>query len=386
MKKHVIIILLLSLLPIVPALLVINSRHAGCTIAVTHGAASADGRVCLLKNRDSTPLMAKLEQVVVIKSESESQRTVLAVGLRGDGGYPEGVNDAGLAAAGSYVFPGEVGLRGAPPRVILRRILEKCSTVDEAIALIKSSRRRFGQNLMLADRTGRAALVEYTPSKVKVIHIRNKTAARANHHIALSSPQKRKPGKSSGLRYKRMKTLIEAKAGALDVETLIAISRDRHRGNSKNSIDNTATEFSTVIVPDPEFPASLSMVWAAIGRPATTPFLPIYMGEDVPDEFEDGAAWRIFRKLQNDRETLGRLLEIEKQALAESKTVEQKARELLRQGKRREAEMLLGTLTEKYARAYASALKPRYKRKPTALEGAKNTIVTGFVYIVTKIF
>ncbi|MFC1474862.1 C45 family autoproteolytic acyltransferase/hydrolase [bacterium] len=356
-----------------------------CTIAISHGAASADGRIYILKNRDSIPLVSGLELPFVEKAEHDGHGAILSVTLLGDYGCPGGMNEAGLAAVCSYVFPGRIGITGVPPRGMIKKVLKECSSVEEAVALIENTKRRFGSNFLLADATGRAAIVEFKPSAVETIEIRDTAAGRANHFISLK-PDLNITTNASLIRYRRIAELLDENDGGICLETMFRFARDRERGNTLDSIDNPATEFSTVIAPDAEFPRSLSVIWAAVGRPAATPFLPVYIGGKAPAEYTDGSAWKRSRKTAASKRAPGPLEALEKAVLKESAEVERRARKLLRDGKKNEGDALLTSFTEKCKNGYLDAIGERTSRAPGHAEIVRDSLAAGLSRIVTGIF
>ena len=50
-----------------------------------------------------------------------------------------------------------------PYALLYRTVLERCKTVEEAIALLETTPRQTANNLMLMDATGNRAVVEITP-------------------------------------------------------------------------------------------------------------------------------------------------------------------------------------------------------------------------------
>jgi hypothetical protein len=87
-------------------------------------------------------------------------------------GCLSGMNDAGLAVAILEVFQIKAGHKridraGMPYALCYRRILETCSTIEEAQALLESMPRTTITNLAVADRHG-VAVFEITPRNVHV--------------------------------------------------------------------------------------------------------------------------------------------------------------------------------------------------------------------------
>ncbi|MGD0383455.1 MAG: C45 family peptidase [Thermoguttaceae bacterium] len=95
-----------------------------------------------------------------------------AIGFPGFFGCVSGINDAGLALAVHEVYLSKdkapmFNPKGVPYTMCVRRILEECSTVEEAEKLLRSTERTTLLSLAACDRRG-AAVFELTPNTVAV--------------------------------------------------------------------------------------------------------------------------------------------------------------------------------------------------------------------------
>jgi predicted choloylglycine hydrolase len=97
-------------------------------------------------------------------------------------GVLSGMNEHGLTLANMEVDRG-LRLPSAMPYTLLyRTILERCRTVDEAIALLRATPRQTANNLMLMDASGDRAVVEITPDDVTVRRASNSQALISTNH------------------------------------------------------------------------------------------------------------------------------------------------------------------------------------------------------------
>jgi hypothetical protein len=108
-----------------------------------------------------------------------------AVGLPGMIGCLSGMNDAGLALAVHEVYLAADGsmwlnLKGMPYTMCFRRILEECTTVEEAEKLLRSVPRSTMLNLAVCDRRG-GAVLEMTPKSVVLRRGRDGICVCTNH-------------------------------------------------------------------------------------------------------------------------------------------------------------------------------------------------------------
>ncbi|ELV06492.1 C45 family autoproteolytic acyltransferase/hydolase [Brachyspira hampsonii] len=95
----------------------------------------------------------------------------------------DGINEKGLAAALTFVYPTKIDY-GFNAGMIIRYILEKCSTVDEALEFLKNIPISSAQNIILADRKGSIALIECNCKKVEII--KNDYVFISNHFVSKS--------------------------------------------------------------------------------------------------------------------------------------------------------------------------------------------------------
>jgi isopenicillin-N N-acyltransferase-like protein len=107
------------------------------------------------------------------------------VGFPGLIGCLSGLNDRGLAVAVLEVPQARLGEKrfdaaGTPYALCYRRLLEECSTIQEAYDLLTRMKRTGLSNLAIADREGVAAF-EITPERVVVRRGQHGTCACTNH-------------------------------------------------------------------------------------------------------------------------------------------------------------------------------------------------------------
>ncbi|MEO0374965.1 MAG: C45 family peptidase, partial [Cyanobacteria bacterium P01_A01_bin.17] len=82
-------------------------------------------------------------------------------------GRCDGVNERGLVIAMSFVNGTQIQ-PGVTFHLIIRKVLEICRTVAEAIALIQSAKAASANNFLIADAAGNMAVVESAPQGAEV--------------------------------------------------------------------------------------------------------------------------------------------------------------------------------------------------------------------------
>jgi predicted choloylglycine hydrolase len=80
----------------------------------------------------------------------------------------DGVNEHGLAAGLCFVYP-KVNKPGFNAGMLIRYILEKCKTTDDAILALKNLPIASSQTITIADKNGDIAVIECNPEKFVVI-------------------------------------------------------------------------------------------------------------------------------------------------------------------------------------------------------------------------
>lgn len=80
----------------------------------------------------------------------------------------DGMNEHGLAAALTFLYP-HINKAGLNAGMLIRYILEKCKTTDEALCALKELPVASSQTVTLADRNGKIAVVECNPVKLEII-------------------------------------------------------------------------------------------------------------------------------------------------------------------------------------------------------------------------
>lgn len=145
----------------------------GCSSLIVSAERSATGGPLFGRNLDFYTFGYLDKYSLVTVYRPEGKHALVSVGFPGLFGCLSGMNDAGLAVAvhevyfsadRSPIFDAE----GVPYLFAFRRVLEECSTVDEAAEMLRRMRRTTKLNLAVCDPRD-AAVLEMTP---KTLHVR----------------------------------------------------------------------------------------------------------------------------------------------------------------------------------------------------------------------
>ena len=148
------------------------SHFPACSTLAIEPARSSSGSPLFGRNLDF-PSFGFLDQYSVIYVERpEGKHAFASVTFPGVVGVFSGMNDAGLCVAQLEVnFAADnsrrINLTGTPVAMCFRRILEECTTIDEAEKLLKEQNRMMMCNLAICDRTSAAVLETSTNTVVR---------------------------------------------------------------------------------------------------------------------------------------------------------------------------------------------------------------------------
>ncbi len=141
-----------------------------CSALMIEPERSATGGPLLGRNLDYPSLGYIHQHSLVTVYRPQGKHAFAAVGFPGLVGCLSGMNDAGLALAILEVMEIKKGedrfdIEGTPYALCYRKLLEDCSTIEEAKKLLTAMHRTTTTNLVLADKTG-VAVFEVSPKKV----------------------------------------------------------------------------------------------------------------------------------------------------------------------------------------------------------------------------
>jgi hypothetical protein len=147
-------------------------KMCSCATLSVDAARNTTGGPLLGRNLDFPTLGYLHKYSVVFVVRPDGKHAFASVGFPGLLGCLSGMNEAGLAVAVLEVSSCKDGSprldsQGVPYALCIRRVLEECSTIDEAEKLLRSVRRTTFFNLAVCDRQG-AAVFEITTKNIFV--------------------------------------------------------------------------------------------------------------------------------------------------------------------------------------------------------------------------
>ncbi|HCL63306.1 MAG TPA: hypothetical protein DIC56_00350 [Rhizobium sp.] len=150
----------------------------GCS---TWAVGDSDDGPLVVKNRDFSGTHLGVQRVFLHEGPDIETGRMICVGSAGSpGAYSSGINAAGLALVDNHVGSRDHGV-GWLRYFVMTRILATCRTVDEAVAFIAARRHAGGGNLVLADRNGATAAIEFGTDTFGIE--RGAASWRTNHFV-----------------------------------------------------------------------------------------------------------------------------------------------------------------------------------------------------------
>jgi len=134
-------------------------------------------------------------------------------------GVLSGMNEHGLTLCSMEVDRTQRPVTGMPYMLLYRTLLERCKTVQDAVALLEKTPRQTANNLMLMDASGNRAVCEITPEKVVVRRApEDQALVSTNHHRGTDLD---KPGRCA--RFDYLHDSSKQRFGKIDVDRLEAM-------------------------------------------------------------------------------------------------------------------------------------------------------------------
>lgn len=275
-----------------------------CTCFIARGDATVDGTSVSFKTMDWCGWNPKGVLVIVKPDEGNGYMGVTFAGSVGISS--QGMNDKGLAIGYNYLPVPEKYDSGLGPWEMQELILEKCSSVSDAIALAGAMPKREGVNLMVSD-AHESAFIEtassiYTPN-VSYKIMASGFDAHTNHWLYEPFSSWVLGGwgvdiwTASLSRYDRAMELGAEYEGELTTALLMSFTRDLENWDCTpkeviaaypeyadllewawpgDSICNVQTKNACVFEIDEQSPTMLSTMWMAICNPCYCPFVPLH--------------------------------------------------------------------------------------------------------------
>jgi len=272
----------------------------GCTAFAVPKTHSVNGYPMLLKNRDLG--YRRIHPQVLAYSRLTGFNEFLGVTTAGNAYWYQGINEKGLVVFNTATLCGKYE-EGMPVNILIRRILEECDTVDEALRFINSNKHSICSNLFMGDHE-KVVIAELKNGFPVHVDELKKQDARANHFVFHDNPPLTDQTiilhrQYTLTRYERAKELVKS-VEKVSKDDMIRFSRDHANGPGSYSVcrhnsyigtkldkllsSSTLSSQLFVIAEKPE-------TFVAIGRPCQTEFVHHKWGDPIPEQIASGKQW-----------------------------------------------------------------------------------------------
>jgi tetratricopeptide (TPR) repeat protein len=293
------------------------SLAGGSTVFAATRTATADGQALIGRNVDWGDGFGRRKPIVAIYHPTNGDFDYIFTGWPLVGLPTVGLNEAGLAISLNF-FLSEPRFSLLFPSWPHRSVLQKASTVEQAIEMIrKSGRRGLSAFYVLADATGDIAMVEWTPTDLAVFRPDGDWFGQANHartEQMIQYDQYRHP--DSFQRRAAMEAAVRPHVGNLTPELAVHIIRDRSGAAFANepSVGNLyvlnpvvvhpaslTLWHSTVMQPHAPYGAFVPFTFSANSNPPTFPAIEAFVSGAFDKERAEIQAGRNAMKLHRDK-------------------------------------------------------------------------------------
>jgi len=356
-----------------------RAPEEGCTVLISVGRASAEGRTIIAKNRDVASVGPA--EIMVLQIPHEGNRYLGMSTVEDPSSVTLGINEKGVICNTAGRYCREANNPGTNAGVIISRGLQSAQTAKEMVARVEEivrteGKSRNGSAFASGDQT--ESYVVETYQRVSEVYGPLRDTVLAYGNYALIDKMKEHERKSRGHRRgRRAQRLMEKHKGKITVPLMIRFCRDHERTPERAYIwddDNICTHGfsidtrgSGLCVTNKEYPELLNVIWGSLNRPCHTPYIPFFMGmNQIPDEFATSKAYEAFEALGTRLEEIpkfkGQVQEyweaLEYQTLRETIFLEKKVLELADKGEEDLGrEMLTRFVTARGQQAVANARK-----------------------------
>ena len=252
--------------------LVTTSEFVGCTSFAAWGDATLNGDLLIGRNFDFEAGEVFDVDKAIVYVWPEDGIPYVHVAWAGMAGAVTGMNREGISVHVNAARTSDVefGNIGTPVSLLVRRVLEKARTIDEANAIIAQAQVFVSDTYMVASRAEkRAVVIEKSPSQCAMREGENSMLLQTNH--MLTQPLKDDPVNieqveraTTTYRWERLAELLEARRGDINAKACQDILRDRKgRGNKDLGLGNRNTIDAGICCHSVIFNVSSGEMWVS---------------------------------------------------------------------------------------------------------------------------
>jgi len=200
-----------------------SMRTFRCSVFIAEGKAAREGKLLFARNNDFPSLgIAHKSTVLAVYHHTAPLHSFISVGWPGIVGVISGMNDRGLTVATLVSLSPSPVQPGMPYCMMYRRILETCTTPEQALAVVRATTRTSANNLAVAAPGTEPLIIEFDSRKVAARRPERGILMATNHfrspvHVAQPRPL-------DG-RWQTFTRLAETLRGKVDIRALAGVLR-----------------------------------------------------------------------------------------------------------------------------------------------------------------
>lgn len=228
-----------------------------CTSVAAWGPATSDGGLYHARNLDNDLPMALTQSALVMIVEPAGRLPFITLSYPANFGIMHAMNSKGISVSMNYSFTPDASVDGMPFVFLLREIVERAETLEQALEIVKGTPKTIGLNILIGDANiPRAVVVEVSANRYAVRETGTGFIAATNHYVSeVMKPHQQSGWHTSALRDSRLAELSETGQGHLSAAAMAEILRDKFAPGSLShegflrGIENSSTMASVVMDP-----------------------------------------------------------------------------------------------------------------------------------------
>lgn len=240
----------------------------GCTSVVAFGEATSGGTLYHARNLDNLSMVDWAQYGYVVVYEPDQGYPFITYTYPIHAGTMQAMNDQGITVSMNYSLVDQVdnSLDGMAMVLLMRKIVQYASTLDEAIEMVLNTPRTFGMNIVISDsKIPDAVVLEVDANRYAIRRAQDGVLFATNQFNTEYMGQfQGSSWLASARREARLHEFFSDHAGDISVKTMVELLRDRGRPGSDEykgllgGINNEGSMLSVVFSPEEQ------MMWISV--------------------------------------------------------------------------------------------------------------------------
>ncbi len=232
----------------------------GCTSVVAFGGATASGALYHARNLDNISMMDWAQYGYVVVYEPDQGYPFITYTYPTQVGVMQAMNNQGITVSMNYslVDRDDNSLDGMAMLFLLRQIVQRAASLDEAMEIVLGTPRTFGMNIVISDsKIPDAVVLEVDANRFAVRRAEEGLLSATNRYNSEYMRQFQASGwLASERRDQRLSQFLSDHYGEIQVESMVELLRDRGQTGSGeyegllDGINNTGSMLSCVFFPE----------------------------------------------------------------------------------------------------------------------------------------